>query len=113
MLSSNQLTADSLDQLERRSEIGVDCILLAHGGEGELLAEERETYAKDAISDILTALFGAAGSYVANHDGETGLIPERFALNEARRLVEEAFESWTGDAEDYTREIEDESGGHH
>ena len=69
---------------------------------------ERELAAKDAISDILTAFVGAAG--VHSHGGT--LEPDESAVEEARRLIDAAFESWLGDAEDYTREPEPGEYGH-
>ena len=64
--------------------------------------EERESAAKDAVSDILTSLFGAAGSYFDPGPGKPwALRPNELALNDARAFIERAFESWVGDAEDY------------
>jgi hypothetical protein len=98
------LDTDSQETLERRVAIGDRCIVIAHDGlDAEayyMEGEDRETYAKDAISDILTALYGPEGvhtvgcSYESNGD----------AGQNAQALLDAAFDSYAGDAEDYTRE---------
>lgn len=109
-----QIDPDGQESLRRRAYIGHRCIALAHDGpwtaqeevEG---AEDRETYATDAISDILTALYGPAGVHRQTADGD-GWVPEYNdeRCDEARRLVERAVESWIGDAEDYSIELDEE-----
>lgn len=91
--------------LDLRAKTGERCIYEAGGWTADgrrIEGEDRETAASDAISDILTALFGPAGTYSNPEHGIGKLNPNEFALNEARRLVEHAFRSWEGDAEDYT-----------
>lgn len=102
---SVKLTDDSQDQLDRRTARGAFIVneSLGHIPTNE---EDAEMAASDAISDVLTRLFGYAGYYVENHDGGSGLVNNEFALNEARRVIERAYESWAGDAEDYTAEPE-------
>ncbi len=99
-----RLDADSQSQRAGRKAIGMQCIELACGGDDHLhLQEERETYAADAISDILTALYGPAGAY----DVEGKLESEDAATETAYALLQRAFHSWLGDAEDYTRRAND------
>lgn len=89
--------AEAADRDDRtdRAGVGNACVELAWGG--PVADEDRETAARDAIANILTATVGIAGVY----DGRTRVnrLPEQDA---ARRLVEDGFESWLGDAEDYT-----------
>ena len=91
------LTADSQRKLDERVSHGIQAVKLVNNGADLTLPEEREMAARDAISDILTALWGAPGYWKMGQ----GVRPNAFALNEARRVVEEAFTSWEGDAEDY------------
>lgn len=94
-----KLTVEAQRTLDRRKEIGESCIALANIGGGE----EPETGASDAISDILTALFGPAGTNVPEGDSWT----EEYnagALEEARHLLDHALASYEGDVEDYYSE---------
>ena len=112
-MSEVTLTADSALTLAKRREVGAKAIVAASGGKGYPRAhdalvlmheEDRETYAKDVISDVLTALFGPAGTFKKASDGDGWVLyPNEFALNEARRVIEEAFRSYEGDAEDYAQ----------
>ena len=95
------LDTDSLETLERRSEIGVRCTEIAHGSV-PVPAEDRETAAKDAISDILTALYGPCGTYKWVEGEPSRFVPNDGAEIEAQNLLDAAFDSWAGDAEDYT-----------
>jgi len=96
--------AEGAEQLRRRAAIGDRCMALAHDGPwtalGWVEGEDRETAASDAVSDILTALFGPAGTDSIGN----GITLDPFALNEARRVAENALRSYEGDAEDYCRE---------
>lgn len=98
--------ADGGELLRRRSFIGDRCIALAQDGPWSALErvsdEDRETYARDAIADILTALYGPAGKYDGDdvkHDDAT--------CQKAEVLLHGAMDSWTGDAEDYA--VEDDA----
>jgi len=94
------------DQLGRRREVGEQCVEIA-GGRGagrfeEMALEDRETYASDAISDILTAVLGPAG--VISPGG--ALFYDDETYGRAQDLLAHALESYRGDAEDYTRPAE-------
>jgi hypothetical protein len=95
------LIPESARTLAVRRIAGERILRIAHPS---AMADEhdRETAAKDAISDVLTALVGPAGT----HSFGGYLSSSDFALNEARRVLEQALRSWQGDAEDYTREPE-------
>ena len=69
--------------LARRTSAGFAALKIA----GEWPQNDAETAASDAISNMLTAVFGPA---LNDH-----------ALDEAHRLLERAFRSYEGDAEDY------------
>lgn len=100
-----RLTRDARRALSGRQLTGDQCINTAYGPHGVPEGEDRETYAKDAISDILTALFGPAGTMKETSDGDGWIpVPNEFALNEARRVVEESFRCYEGDTEDYIEE---------
>jgi hypothetical protein len=58
-----------------RAKVGTTCIETA-AGHDYVCEEDRETYAADAISDILTALFGPAGT----HDADCALVEQPFAI---------------------------------
>lgn len=62
--------------------------------------EDRETYAADVISDVLTALFGPAGT--TTHDG--AITHNVDAQLKAEFLLARALDSYRGDAEDYVTE---------
>ncbi len=63
----DQLTDGGRDA-RRREFIGNRCVAIAFDGpwtgQEKIEEEERETYARDAISDILTALCGLPGTFV-------------------------------------------------
>src|SRR4051812_10813314 len=95
------LTTQAQETLQRRRDIGDASLRSAWGymPEGE---EDREAAAKDAISDILTAVFGPAGKMVTCSDG-VGYVPELDlqATANAGGLLDAALLSYFGDAEDY------------
>jgi hypothetical protein len=102
-----ELDEDARDKLDRRSVVGRKCIGIAAG---DAQTQDSETFARDAISDILTALFGASGYFVlVEQDGpdvaryERRDDPERLQL--ARTFLDMTLESWEGDAEDYTAHV--------
>ena len=96
---------DGWDDLDRRARNGRRAI---EGHPTSEDGEEPDTAASDLISDILTALFGPAGTYTfggeRNDDGDAG--------QNAQAFLDRAFRSWEGDAEDYTREPEPGEYGH-
>lgn len=94
-MDKHKLDADSQDQLDRRTENGRYAIETHPTFEAN---EEPETVASDLISDILTALYGPAGT----HSVGGSLTPNHDAIEKANELIARAFVSWTGDAEDYT-----------
>ena len=85
---------DGGEQLDRRIDRGKAA--LDAGADGD----EPETMATDAISNILTALFGPEGW----HNDEGAYRPHVNALDKARELLDQALDSYQGDAEDYTVE---------
>lgn len=81
--------------LDRRKAIGVECLRAADPN----CMEDSETAAKDAISDILTALYGPYGGYTY---GGAFVLNKHGASDHARGLLDSALESYQGDAEDYS-----------
>ena len=114
MLDEKTLNDFSRETLRKRRELGERCAVLAWRGpwsqvERVTNEEDRETAAKDAISDILTAIVGPAGHVEVvpreNGDGETWRrVPSPTQLAAARSLVNAALQSWEGDLEDYSVE---------
>lgn len=99
------LDEDGAATYRKRVYIGERCMALAHGGPAP--ADDRETAASDAISDILTALYGPAGTYRYESEEVLDKSLPRYqmrpdAQHAARTLLQDALESWYGDAEDYT-----------
>lgn len=98
-------------QLDRRKDVGLACIEEAAGHPvTEDDNEELETYASDAISDILTAVYGPAGHYTWRPEGVGLRVDNTEALDNAQGLLSHAMRSYEGDAEDYTLEPEPEPG---
>jgi hypothetical protein len=83
------------DTFKKRAEIGEACIVAAFSGQTH--DEDREMYARDAVSNILTALFGKAGA--RNDRGEIRYSSE--ARANAENFLSACLRSWRGDAEDY------------
>lgn len=109
-----KMDEEARDNLDRRVRTGNECIDVAAGFTIPEESDENETYARDAVSHILTALFGPAGYSVweadPNYSAESGVRFKEIALDEergtlARTFLDMALESWEGDAEDYTAEI--------
>lgn len=98
MFDATIMNEDSQDTLGKRVDRGNQSMIASWGREPD--EDERESAACDTISNVLTALFGPAGAY-GETDETWALKPNEFALNEARRVIEEAFRSYEGDAEDY------------
>jgi hypothetical protein len=96
------LDRDSLRQLNERKAVGNQCIGIAAGDARTVTPDERETYASDAVADILTALFGPAGSYVVRDDAPSQRVWSKDKLAEARAFLDRCYRSWEGDSEDYT-----------
>lgn len=84
-----------------RVAIGKQCMSIAWDGTAwdEIHPEDRESAAKDAISDMLTTLFGLPGAWSAND----GIEYNEEACEKAEALLASALNSYHGDAEDYTR----------
>jgi hypothetical protein len=100
-----KLDEESQEMLDRRIAIGDRCIVIAANGlddESYYLDDEddRRTYACDAVSDILSALFGAAGSFTP--DGKPQYDWDQ--IGAARNFLDSALRSYEGDAEDYSTE---------
>lgn len=90
------LDHESQKVLDRRVDIGEKC-LCAVAGTGIVPDEgDRETLAVDAISDILTALYGPAGYYMP-----TEVTTDEDVMAQARSLVARALRSYMHDNEDY------------
>lgn len=66
--------------------------------------DDREAFASDAVSDILTALFGPAGGYKPQ-DGPVEIVMNRAAIEEADEFLSRCLRSYEGDAEDYELEF--------
>ncbi len=104
MSDFDPLTIEDAVSYRRRFYIGTRCMALAEDGPWSSLesANDPETAASDAISDILTGLFGPAGT-ISYTEGDTryefNFRDE--AIEAATRLLADAMESWRGDAEDY------------
>lgn len=96
-----KLTYDAQTLLDKRIVLGARLIRLVWGRSPQD-PDDRESAAKDAISDILTALLGPAGT---TSGGEIAYDEER--INDAHTLLYHALESYRGDAEDYYREPEE------
>lgn len=86
------------DPLGRRKDLGEKCLRLVHGN--PVHPEDRESAASDAISDILTAMYGPAGTTVES-DGRYQVVLNGKTLDKARELLDHALRSYEGDAEDY------------
>lgn len=97
-----------MSEIGMRTDKGLACLTEAWGREPQ--GEDVNCAASDAIADVLTALFGAAGYCEQGEDGwHVRLNEERVA--EARHMALRGFESWLGDAEDYEQEdVEDYPG---
>jgi hypothetical protein len=70
-----------------------------------LAEEDRYSAGSDAVSYILTALFGPAGFYqydAAQDESTPRPVMHSDRYGEAVEFVARALESWRGDAEDYT-----------
>lgn len=83
------------DDFNRRRIAGDVVLDVAQEG-----GNDRETTASDVISNILTALFGAAG-YDDPFRGEGGVRYDLARMERAQALLDRAYNSWWGDAEDY------------
>lgn len=103
------LTHNANRMLNGRRLTGLRCLELASGGQAVKPDDEDiETYASDAISDILTIVCGIAGT-----TSYGGTIPrDEDAWLKAKELLDHALRSWEGDAEDYYREPEPGEYGH-
>jgi hypothetical protein len=112
-MDTNVFDDDAQGELARRAAIGNRCIVLAYDGPWSSFeelkqiqnaeGEEPETFAKDAIADILTALVGPAGKCVQCEDGSGwAMTYDEDARNKAYGLLSGALNSWLGDAEDYS-----------
>lgn len=88
------LTHDSRDVMQRRIDMGVACLRIVDPS----MSLDNETAAKDAISNILTAVVGPPGCF-RTEPHELDYNPQ--AGHAARGLLEDAYVSWEGDAEDY------------
>lgn len=104
------LIKQSRDKLDVRTDRGNSMLRQAWGTYPEH-EEDRECAAKDAISDILTAVFGPAGHYrdVRGEDGRLERVTHESTYANASMLVSSALDSYFGDAEDYIEEPKTES----
>jgi hypothetical protein len=103
-----RLEQHSRETLRKRSFTGERCIALAYDGPWSAADEvendeDRESYASDAVSDILTALFGIPGTFGPERNGGGRLVsePDYEAIDKASAFMQRALDSWRGDAEDY------------
>lgn len=95
-----QFDTHGQENLDRRIEVGEAC-LVAAGGTTSGEDPDRETYATDAISDILTAVLGPRG-YYRYRDGVNEFVGGEGIVHQAQELLDRSLRSWEGDAEDYT-----------
>jgi hypothetical protein len=95
-----KLTRDSQTTLDRRVDIGMKCLCAAQGSGVIPDESDRETLAADAISDILTALYGPAGYYLPRE-----VTTDEEVMAQARALVNRAVRSFMRDNEDYIVEV--------
>jgi hypothetical protein len=94
------LDSRAQESLDKRVERGEELLQIVWGRKVE--GDDRETAAKDAISDILTALLGPAGVAHFHKDGTFNEVAiNDFRINEAARITSQAVDSYQGDAEDY------------
>lgn len=98
------------ESYRRREAIGHRCMVLAFDGPWSAFdrldqiarpyppvhEDDIEAAASDAISDILTALYGPAGTWSDHFHARQN------AREAARNLLDRAYRSYDGDAEDYT-----------
>lgn len=100
--------AHGADSLAKRASVGEQCLGIAWQGNPDERVEgdDRESAARDAISDILTAMCGPAGTFGGPRDGEGRLVRvwNDEARNDATALLASALVSWEGDSEDYLRD---------
>lgn len=78
--------------MQRRIDMGNACLRAVDPS----MSLDSETAAKDAISNIVTVVVGPPGVSDFN-----GIALNYEALERAGNLLDDAFESWKGDAEDY------------
>jgi hypothetical protein len=83
-------TLEDAARFEQRVQVGLQAIDLGDG-------EDPETDASDVISDVLTALYGPAGM----RKPSGGFLYRKDEWGAAEALLDRAFHSWQGDAEDY------------
>lgn len=88
---------DSLTTRRKRGEESVGNA--AEHAFSEIHPEDRFSYARGAISDILTAVLGPAGSYSLKPSPK--LVYNDEAIRGAKNLLNAALLSYQGDAEDY------------
>lgn len=91
-----KLDSYGAEMLEKRKDVGLVCIATAASHAIDETHEDFETFATDAVSDILTALLGPAGHY-NGHD--VHVDPD--VNGRAHAFLDAALRSWEGDAEDY------------
>jgi len=97
------------ETLERRQRLGNEILALAWR-DPFTNDEDRELAAKDAISDVLTAVFGPAGTTIFPELPGTGqTVVDDKAKNDAAALLLAALDSYLGDAEDYVEVVEEKS----
>lgn len=91
----------SIDLLKERRERGERLVSLAGDrGYRELHPEDAQSIAMDAVSDILTTLFGPAGGCLPI-EGLAKIVYDDEAIRNASAFLGAALRSYEGDAEDY------------
>jgi len=100
------LDKHSQETLDKRATLGLKMLRDAWGT--ELDGEDFESAAKDAISDVLTAVFGPAGTLNLSdrRSGRAKVELNSQSVEGATALMVRALDSYFGDAEDY---VEDEA----
>lgn len=114
-----ELDTDAQGYLDKRKRKGEKILRVAWGKRNELHEDDRLSAATDAISNVLTAMYGPAGlclpptgifdnvsDVIADAQGvETWRVElDELRMKQAKELLHHALGSYEGDAEDYTVE---------
>jgi len=101
LVKKTEVTLDDQSRrtLADRQSKGREALWIAWGRNPE--GDERESAARDAISNILTYLYGPAGYYSSRSDDGLQPVDDDEAQDNARELLASARRSYQGDAEDY------------
>lgn len=99
-IEPSDLDRDSQRKLAGNVAIGEACIIVA-AGSTPMHDDDREAYAGDAVVNILTAVYGAAGHCEPQPEKVPAVLYDEDAAQEARDFLDRCYRAWVGDAEDY------------